>query len=181
MDVMDRPEERPRVAAPPAPPRTVVVSRWLWIAGALLSAGRSVVRLADRRALVDELTHAVPHLGQDEVDAAVSGTVLLGLLLCALVLGGYVLLANRMARGANWARVVLAGLGGASVLFGTISVVAVGAGVAGDLGVRFGAVDTLVGVAGVLLDVAALTLMFVPASGGYFQRRSARVGRPPLR
>ncbi|WP_137812617.1 hypothetical protein [Gandjariella thermophila] len=165
---MNRPEDRPGVAAPPRP---VVVSRWLWIGGAVLSAGRSVVRLADRRALVDDLTQAVPQLGQDEVDAAVSGTVLLGLLLCALVLGGYVLLANRMARGANWARIVLGVFGGASVLFGAVGLAAFGAGVTTDLGFQFGALDVVVGVAGLLLDAAALTLMFVPAAAGYFQRR----------
>jgi hypothetical protein len=180
MDVIDRPDERSRVAAPSGPPRAVLASRWLWIAGALLSAGRSVVRLADRRALVNDLAQAAPQLGQDEVDAAVSGTVLLGLLICALVLGVYVLLANRMARGTNWARMVLAVLGGAGVLFGAVGLLAFGSGLAGELGVPFNVADMAVGVLGLLLDTAALTLMFVPAAAAYFRRRPAGPRQTPV-
>ena len=165
------PDERSPAAAPP--PRPVRISRWLWISGALLSAGRSLVRLADRRELVDQLRQASPALGQDEVDAAVSGTVLLGLLLSALVVGGYVLLANRMARGVNWARFVLAAFGAASVLFGALGLVAALSGVADSFGLHVRPVDLLLGTLGVLIDATALVLMFLPAVGPYFQRRLA--------
>lgn len=161
----------PPAAAAPAPPRPVQIARWLWIGGAVLSAGRSVVRMADRRALADQIRHAQPNLGQDEVSAAVSGTVLLGLMLSGLLLAGYVLLANRMAGGANWARIVLAVIGGGSVLFGSLGLLAVGSGVAAQFGVAISPLDTALGGAGLLVDAVALTLMFVPAAQQHFRRR----------
>jgi hypothetical protein len=113
------------------------------------------------------------------VDAAVSGTVLLGLLLSALVLGGYVLLANRMARGVNWARIVLAAFGVASVLFGALGLVAAVSGVADGFGLHVRPVDVVLGTFGLLIDAAALVLMFLPAVGPYFRRPPAAPRREP--
>ncbi|MFB9428974.1 hypothetical protein [Streptoalloteichus tenebrarius] len=173
----------PPVPEPPPAPRPLVVARWLWISSALLGAVRSVVKLADRNRLVDELRRIDPKLGQDQLDQAASGGVAFGLLLALALLGLYVALANRMARGWNPARVVLAVLGGLGLLGGLVGLAGVSVGLAGALGVRVGVFDVVVAVVSLGLDGAALVLMFLPRVNGWFAHvghvRRARLAAPP--
>ncbi|SHE48641.1 hypothetical protein [Streptoalloteichus hindustanus] len=177
------PVVHPTVPEPPPAPRPVVLARWLWIASALLGAVRSVIKLADRNRMVDELRRMDPKLGQDQLDQAASGGVTFGLLLALALLGLYVLLANRMAGGWNPARIVLAVLGGLGVFGGLVGLAGISAGLAGALGVRVGALDVVVAVISLLLDAVALVLMFLPQANGWFAhvgyyRRTQALARP---
>lgn len=171
---------RPAAPAPrPAPPKWVDLSRWLWITSALVGTARFLVELADRERLIDELRRQQPGLGQDELDAAATGGVMFGVLLGALMVVVYALLANRMAGGRNWARVVLTVLGGAAIFFGVFRLIAVASGAAAAFGLVIGPVEVLFGIATMLLDAVALTLMYLPSVAGHFRARRSVSGPPP--
>ena len=107
------------MAGPVSPPvpKLINVARWVWIAGAGIGMVRFVSELFDRETLIAEARRQNPALGQDQIDAGVNGGILFGLLLAVAILIAYTRLANTMARGRNWARIVLTVLGAASVAF----------------------------------------------------------------
>jgi hypothetical protein len=125
---------------------------------------RFVAQLFDRETLVAEARRQNPELGQDQIDAGVNGGIMFGLLIAVAFLVAYTRLANTMARGRNWARIVLTVLGGASVAFGLFRLVAVGSGLAAEAGVEMRPVDTVVAVVTTVLEVAAIVLMHRPSA-----------------
>lgn len=147
------------------------MARWLWIASALLGLVQVVVDLSDRDALIDEIRQRDPGMSQDEVDAAVQAGLLFTLLVAGLIVLVYAKMANRMAWGRNWARIVLTVLGAGSVGFGLVQLLAHASGVAAVLGVRLDPVDTSLTVAGMGLDSTAIVLMFLPAAAAHFRQR----------
>ncbi|MEU5691473.1 hypothetical protein [Actinosynnema sp. NPDC020468] len=161
------------------PPRAVDLARWLWIASALVGLGRFVVQLADRNALVDVLRQQQPGLNQDEIDAAVSGGVMFGLLLGGALVLIYTLLANRMARGRNWARIVLAVFGVVGIVVGVTRSITYVSGLAAVLQLQVSGTDVLFGLVTMTLDGAAVVLMFVPTAALYFRTQRSVSGRPP--
>jgi hypothetical protein len=168
-------------AAPtaPAPPRLVNLSRWLWIGSAALSAVRTGIQLTDRTELINQIKQTSPGLSQDDLDAAASGSVLFMLFVSLLVLAGYSLLANRMAGGRNWARIVLTVVGGLGLAIGAIGMAGVASGLATALGLSVRPLDVSLSAVGLLVDAAALTLMWLPASTPHFAaRRRVLPGHP---
>jgi hypothetical protein len=147
------------VAAAPVP-KLVDVARWLWIASACVGMLRFLEQLFDREMLVAEVRRRNPAMGQDEIDAGVNGGVLFGLLLAIALVIAYTRLANAMARGRNWARIVLTVLGGASVAFGLFRLATWGSGIAARLGVEMRPLDLAVTAVTVVLDAAAIVLMY---------------------
>lgn len=155
----------------PAPvPKLVDVARWLWIASACVGMLRFLAQLFDRETLVAEARRQNPSLGQDQIDAGVNGGVLFGLVIAVAVLVAYTRLANRMARGRNWARIVLTVLGGASVAFGLFRLGAWGSGVAAELGVEMRTVDLAVTLVTTVLDATAIVLMYRVSA--HFRKRA---------
>lgn len=108
-------EQEGKDANLPTAPRWLILARRLWIASALVAFLRTMVQFMDRRVLLDDLARMQPELSQNEIDEAANGTILFGLLLAALSLLVYVLLATRMVQGRNWARIVLTVFGGLNV------------------------------------------------------------------
>ncbi|MEU7481509.1 hypothetical protein AB0A63_36425 [Lentzea sp. NPDC042327] len=159
------------VTAPPPVPKLVNAARWLWISSALLGMVRFVAELFDRETLVAEARRQNPGMGQDQVDAGVNGGILFGLLIVTAVLLAYTRLANTMARGKNWARVVLTAIGAASVLFGVFRVFAWASGIAAEVGVVLRPVDLVVTVVTAGLDATAIVLMW--RSSAHFRTRVA--------
>jgi hypothetical protein len=141
-------------------PKLIDVSRWLWITSASLGMVRFVAELFDRETLVAEARRQNPEFGQDQIDAGVNGGILFGLLLATTILVAYTRLANTMARGRNWARIVLTVLGSASVAFGLFRLVAYGSGVAASFGVELRPVDLAVTAVTTVLDATAIVLMY---------------------
>lgn len=149
------------MARPVTPvPRLVDAARWLWIASACIGMVRFLAQLFDREMLVSEARRQNPALGQDQIDAGVNGGILFGLLIATAVLLAYTRLANAMARGRNWARIVLTVLGAASVAFGLLRLVAWGSGAAASLGVEMRPVDLGVTFLTTVLEASAIVLMY---------------------
>lgn len=132
----------------------------MWIASACVGVVRFVAQLFDRETLVAEARRQNPALGQDQIDAGVNGGILFGLLVATAILLAYTRLANTMARGRNWARIVLTVLGAASVAFGLFRLVAFASGIAARLGVAMQPVDLVVTVVTTVLDASAIVLMY---------------------
>ncbi|GAB2824189.1 hypothetical protein [Lentzea nigeriaca] len=141
-------------------PKLVDVARWLWIASACVGVVRFVAQLFDREMLIAEARRQNPSLGQDQVDGTVDSGIMFGLLIAVTILVAYTRLANTMARGRNWARIVLTVLGAASVAFGLFRLVAWAGGITADLGVAMSPVDLAVTFVTTVLDATAIVLMY---------------------
>lgn len=158
----------------PRPPRELELARWAWIATAVLDFARSVWQLADRERLTNEVHRAAPELTQQQLDATVNSGVLFTLLSSLALLVVYVGLSTRMLQGRNWARVVLAVFGGFNV-FGTVmTLLALAVFGRGELvrlvGTTIQTSDIGFSVVVMLLNAAALVLMFLPAANRFFPR-----------
>jgi hypothetical protein len=154
-------------------PRSVQLARWLWIGSTLVGLARSLVKLGDRATLLSELRKMQPELSQQELDTATSSGILFSIVFSLAIVAIFVLLANRMAQGRNWARVVMTVIGGLSVVGTTLSLIVVallGPSLTTQLaGVPIGAVDLMFGVVVIALDASTLVLMFRPDSNRYFR------------
>ncbi|WP_433266064.1 hypothetical protein ACQPZF_39790 [Actinosynnema sp. CS-041913] len=96
--------------APARPvPIEVKVSFWIWIAGAVLSVVGALLALTQREE-ISEALRATPQFAQstpEQLDAAVSMTIMFTLVVGIVLAGLYVLFAFKARAGRNWARVVL--------------------------------------------------------------------------
>lgn len=151
------------------PPKLIDIARWLWIASACVGMVRFVAQLFDRETLIAEARRQNPALGQDQIDAGVNGGILFGLLIATAILVAYTRLANTMARGRNWARIVLTVLGAASVVFGLFRLIAWVSGVAAAFGVAMQPVDLILTVVTAALDTTAIVLMY--RESAHFRKR----------
>ncbi|WP_017976923.1 hypothetical protein [Actinopolyspora halophila] len=155
------------------PPRSVWLARWLWIAAAVVGFARSVIQMSDRRALVEELRTLNPELAQHEVDAAVNGGIMFSLLLVLAVAALYVLIGNKMARGRNWARVVILVITGLLVVSTAFTLITTGSGtptssVQGVPSMALGPLSLAFGIVIALLDAAVFVLLLRPESRRFF-------------
>ncbi|MEU4739468.1 hypothetical protein AB0G02_03245 [Actinosynnema sp. NPDC023658] len=175
-----RPVARPKPPRP-TPPKLVDLARWLFIASAVIGMGRFLFQLSDREMLIRELRAQQPGLGQDELDAAATGGIVFGLLLAAGLVLVYTLLANRMASGRNWARILLTVLAGAGIFFGVVRLIAAASGFAAAFGLVVSGVDLAFGVVTMLVDAVAVALVYQPSVSGYFRSvRSVSADQPPV-
>lgn len=102
----------------------------------------------------------VPDLG-----GAGAATVGVGVFIGLIIFAAWIACVFLMRNGANWARIVLAVLGGIGVLLGLIGLLTIGALFsAGFLGV----LQALLGLAQLGLTVAAIVFMFKPDANAYF-------------
>lgn len=138
-------------------PKEVDISFWLWIATVVLGALGVVVMYIQIDLLRAELVNSL--LAQDStVDRptverfATVGSVV-AIVIGLVLVGTQLLLVFLMRAGRNWARIVLAVLGGLVVLFGLIGF----------------ALSTLSGLLQLLLLVAAIVTMFLPAANAWFR------------
>ncbi|WP_223207885.1 hypothetical protein [Actinopolyspora erythraea] len=110
----------------PEPPYSVWLARWLWMGAAVVGLARSLLQLSDRRMLVEELRRVDPDLSQYEVDAATNSGIMVALLFMVGMALLYVFFGNRMARGSNWARVLVMVLCGLFVCGTLLSLLTLG-------------------------------------------------------
>jgi hypothetical protein len=99
----------------------------------------------------------------------VNGGIMFGLLIATVILVAYTRLANAMARGRNWARIVLTVLGAASVAFGLFRLIAWGSGIAADFGVTMRPLDLGATFVTTVLDATAIVLMY--RASAHFRKR----------
>ncbi|WP_367134599.1 hypothetical protein [Saccharothrix sp. HUAS TT1] len=162
----------------PTPPKLVDLARWLFIVSALVGVARFLVQLSDREMLIRELRTRQPTLGQDDLDAAATGGIVFGLVLASGLVLVYALLANRMAAGRNWARVVLTVLAVGGIFLGLVRLIAAGSGFAAAFGFAVSGVDLAFGSVTMLIDGVAVALMYQRSVSGYFRSVQPVRGTP---
>jgi hypothetical protein len=159
----------------PRPPKPVDLARWLWIGSAVLGSVAFMLEVTNSDLLITELRKAQPDIGQSELDGAMSAAVLFSLLACGLLVLVHAMIANRMARGRNWARIVLAVLGGGGILLGLARLLVVASGLAAAFDQTVSPVNLAFSLVTMAMDGAVLVLMFLPSVAGHFRR--AAVGQ----
>ena len=149
-------------------PKEVDLSFWLWVSsfvlglvGLLLFVGEfdairaTAVEEARRQAQLDGTVLDEAQL-ENIIGIGLVAAVVIGLLVSAVQL----LLAVFMRRGRNWARIILAVLGGLSVLSGLYSLTT-GSGA-----------QTALTVVSLLVVLGAVVTMFLPAAAPWFRSRA---------
>ncbi len=140
----------------PAPKSTALAVRLMQVLAAL-SLVSLVVSLLSRDSLRTSIRQNQPTLNQDRLNTAVNvGTafaVVLGIVFIVL----YLLLANQVAKGKNWARIVTVVLAALSVL-STLSAIAQPS----------PAISKALAVLTALVNIALLVLLFRPDSRAFF-------------
>ncbi|MDQ4020104.1 MAG: hypothetical protein M3257_00350 [Actinomycetota bacterium] len=148
-------------------PKEVEISFWLWISTIVLGLLGSVPILfqfdqlraqAINQALADD-----PALDRSTIESVTTGALVAGAVIGLLLVVAQVIFVFLMRGGRNWARIVLAVLGGLVVLFGLI-------GFAGTTG-AMGAGSLLQ----LLLLIGAIVTMFLPAANAWFRPRPAQL------
>jgi hypothetical protein len=151
-------------AAPPRGPRprVVEISFWLWVVYLALTAIGVLVAFTQLDGVQAEVVNRLaedPSLDRALIERVVTG-VFVGVLVTILVfVVAAFILALLMRGGRNWARIVLAVLGGLAVLLGLF-------GLAGNAGPVLGA-----GLLPLLLLIGAIATMFSSAANTWFRPR----------
>ncbi|RCW46896.1 hypothetical protein DFQ14_101236 [Halopolyspora algeriensis] len=162
----------------PTPPQWVQLAWWLWLASVVVGLVRTVVQLSDRRMLIDRLRQVQPELSQSEVDAAANTGIMFALLLGLLIAGAFVLLANRMAQGRNWARIVIlvfAAFNVVSTVFTLFGLAVLGSTVTvQDTTVQVDAWNIVFSLVIGALDAAVLVLLLRPDVNTFFREARRR-------
>ena len=175
LDAFGRPVEPQQ----PAAPRWLLLARRLWLAGVLVNFAHSMVMLSDRAGLSEQLRQRAPELRQDQIDSAVSDSIMSSVLLSLVTLALYALLSTRVIQGRNWARIVLTVLGGLNALATVMGLVLLGT-LGLDLinkvaGTALTGWEMAASVVVTLLELAAVAVMYHPESNRYLRevRRQA--------
>ncbi len=152
--------------AGPAPlrgirPREVEISFWLWIANLVLGLLGAVIAYFQideiQAEAINETLAENPTLDRSVVENAATAGLIVGVVIGLLLIAAQVAFVFLMRGGRNWARIVLAVLGGLGVLIGLLGL----AGTTGSMGV--GALLQL------LLLIGAIVTMFLPAANAWFR------------
>ncbi|HVK22207.1 MAG TPA: hypothetical protein VM677_12695 [Actinokineospora sp.] len=153
------PFEPPR-AAPHRPP-SVDRSFQLWLASGVLGiVGFILTFTIGKDTFRDEVVKTLRESGTSYTDADIDNALTIGLVFAAIVaaafFGLYLLFAFKMRAGRNWARVVLAVLGGLGLLLNVLSLAS------------SNTTDTIITVVQIALVGAAVYFMFTKESAEYF-------------
>lgn len=142
-----------------ARPKEVEISFWLWIATLVLGVVGVVItysRINQIRAeAINRTLTQNPSVDQSMIDSAMTTAFVTGIVVVLLVVAAEFVFVLLMRGGRNWARIVLAVLGGVGVLFGLI-------------GFATGA-WSVIGLLQILLLIGAIVTMFLPAANAWFQ------------
>jgi hypothetical protein len=140
-------------------PKPVDTAFWLYLAAAALGIVGLLVSIASYGAVRDDALRQLSEQGQggvlsaEAIDAVVTATFVVDSVFAVIFTAGYVILANLMRRGMNWARIVLTVLAGLAV-FGILA-------------------DSGIGALEFVCLAAATVLVFLPASNAYFRAAAA--------
>jgi hypothetical protein len=143
----------------PAPPRPVLVSFWIWIAGAVILVLGGLLTLAERNMiLANYRAHPPAGVPLDQLPSQVNQLIAVSLVVAVVFAALYVFFAYRIRAGRNWARTVLTVLTVLSVLY----YLTVGASIYTYLSL--------------LISVVAVVLLYVPGAREFFQANRAPRG-----
>ena len=148
-------------------PKEVEISFWLWTSTIVLGLLGSVPILFQfdqlRAEAISQALARDPALDRSTIESVTTGALVAGAVIGLLLIVAQVIFVFLMRGGRNWARIVLAVLGGLVVLFGLI-------GFAGTTG-AIGAGSLLQ----LLLLIGAIVTMFLPAANAWFRPRRAEL------
>ncbi len=150
-------ESRP--AGPP--PSSVVNASWLMYASATLVLVTLIVTVSAKGAIRRAISDANPTWDDQKLDSAVNAAIAVGAVIDIVILALLVLLAFKLRRGRNWARIVTWIIAGLGVLFAVSSLAQ-----PGTSGSRL-----LTLISG-LIDVAIIVLLMQRSSSEFFRRRA---------
>lgn len=144
-------------------PKEVEISFWLWIGTIVLGLIGSLPILIQfdelRAQAINQALAQDPTLDRSAIESITTGALVVGAVIGLLLVIAQIIFVFLMRGGRNWARIVLAVLGGLAVLAALI-------GVAGTTG-AMGAGSLLQ----LLLQVGAIVTMFLPAANAWFRPR----------
>lgn len=163
-------------------PREIQLALWLWKASAAAGLLRSILILSDRETLVATVRGRSPELSQTQVDMTVNGSVLGGLGFSIGLFLFYVVMARLMAKGHNWARVVLCVITAVVLPLGILGMLALASGVPVEAPVvpRYTPPVITTMIVDFACMAAATIQMFRPAANTYLRdRATAHPRRPP--
>lgn len=143
----------------PARPKSVDTSFMLWLVSAALGILGTLISFAT----VDDLTR--DQLGA-EMEGAVAAGVGIGAFIGLAIFVAWIAIVFQMRNGKNWARIVLAVLGGLSILFGLLGLFGLGELFAVGL---LGVLQGLLSLAQLAVVIGAMVFMFKPDASRYFQ------------
>lgn len=152
-------------------PKEVETSFKLWLAAIAVSLIGSIIAFLSLDAITDA---ALGQSGLDpaaltpDVTAAARVGAIIGAVIGLLILALQVAVVFQMRKGRNWARILLAVLGGLSVLFGLLGLFS--AGTTLSIG-ALGLLSLLLSIVQMALIVAAILFMFRGAANPYFGAR----------
>ena len=149
-------------AAPPQIPNTVHWASIAIITRSVLTILSTLVTFARLDTIIDEAERR-SNLTVDRaaVRSAVVAATVIGLIIAVL----FVLLALQVRRGKNWARIVAIIFAALGILGGLLSLAQAG---------QYGAALNLLGVINLLLAIATVVLLVLPASNEYFKASSRK-------
>jgi len=149
--------------ARPARPKSVDTAFMLWMVAAGIGIVSSILNFFTVQALYDELLKDTSPELRGSVAEPGYGSAIFSLVLFAL----WVLVVFQMRNGANWARIVLAVLGGIGVIGGLVGLLTIG--VLFSIGI-LGALQALLSLASLVVTIGALIFMFKSDANYYFKK-----------
>ncbi|MGH3935227.1 MAG: hypothetical protein ACRDS1_09670 [Pseudonocardiaceae bacterium] len=142
-------------------PKEVEISFWLWITNLVLGMLGALITLTQidqiRTAAIDRAVAQDPTLDRSVIESAATVGLIVGVVVGLAIVAAQLAFVFLMRGGRNWARIVLAVLGGLGVLFGLI-------GLAGASGAT-----SATGLLQLLLLIGAIVTMFLPAANAWFR------------
>ena len=162
MPVAPQYQPQPVAAASVERPSSVTRAVQLMYVGAALSILETIVAWATKSQLRDQIEATSPTLTPDQVESAVTVSLVTGIVVGVIAVGLWLWMAAANGAGKSWARIVATVLGALGALSAVLSLTT-GTGITIALQLVI-----------LVLAVAILVLLWRPASSAYFQARSAR-------
>lgn len=149
----------PATPAGPPPPTVQNAVRLMFLRAAL-GVISLIVLFATKNSLKDAIRKANPGYDTSKLDTAVNAGIVVAVVIGIIFIVLYVLLALQVRKGKNWARIVTWVLAGLGVLSGLSSLAQTGTGL-----------NKILGIIGLLIDIAIIVFLALGPSNPYFRRR----------
>jgi hypothetical protein len=141
-------------------PKEVEISFGLWVATLVLGVLGVVLSYSQikqvQAQMINQMVAQNPPMDQSMIERTATTALVVGVVLWLLVVAVMFVFVFLMRAGRNWARIVLAVLGGLDVLFSLVGVVVAG---------------SVAGLLQLLLLIGAIVTMFLPAANAWFAPR----------
>ena len=144
------------------PPQEVVRATLIMFVQAALGLLGLIINFADSAGIKDSIRSGNPNLTADEVDRAYATGLIFAIIIGLVFAALYVLLAIQMRKGKNWARITTMVIAGLSILFGLLGLFA-----------SAPALNRVLGIIGLVLNIAIFALLLTRPAKEYFAARRA--------